>query len=197
MRCTVTVRTDKNRVMESETVVAMDMSLDLLMSDVWALCKVVTESALQLIGQASDAPPKLIGYSDTARRIDPTTLAELNIDYVYGTNVQDALRLARSDCPQRVLFVADTRPSAHLQGNGDPFFMFPPIAETAERTLDEAQLCFSDGIRLDFLLLRPASDFRALASELAKLGGGSVECLSSSRPSAEEVRDFLAFVGLA
>jgi uncharacterized protein with von Willebrand factor type A (vWA) domain len=182
--------------MESETVVAMDMSLDLLMRDTWILCKEVVASALGLIGQAAGSPPKLIGYSETARLVDPATLAELNVEYVYGTNVQDALRLARSQCPQRVLFVADSEPSAHLQDSGDPLFTFPPIAETAERILDEAQLCRSEGIRLDFLLLSPASEFRTLASELAMLSGGGIELLSSTGLPAKEVRDFLTLVNL-
>ncbi len=185
------------RFMESETVVAMDMSLDLLMRDTWTLCKEVAASALQFIGQTAGSPPKLIGYSETARVVDPVALAELNVEYVYGTNVQDALRLARSQCSQRVLFVADSEPSAHLQDGGGPFFMFPPIAETAERTLDEAQLCRSEGIRLDFLLLRPESEFRALASELAAVSGGGVELLSNTSRPAQEVRDFLTLVNLA
>jgi uncharacterized protein with von Willebrand factor type A (vWA) domain len=183
--------------MESETVVAMDMSLDLLLRDTWTLCKEVVASALQLIGDTAGSSPKLIGYSETARLVDPAALSELNVEYVYGTNVQDALRLARSQCPQRVVFVADSEPSAHLQDSGDSFFMFPPIAETAERTLDEAQLCHSEGIRLDFLLLSPASEFRTLASDLAALSGGGVELLSNTSRPAEEVRDFLTLVNLA
>ena len=167
--------------------VAMDMSLDLLMRDTWTLCKEAAASTLQLIDQTAVSPPKLIGYSETARLVDPAALAELNVEYVYGTNVQDALRLSRSQCPGRVLFVADSEPSAHLQDGGGPFFMFPPIAETAERTLEEAQLCRSEGIRLDFLLLGPASAFRTLASELAAVSGGGVGLLSNTRPPAQEV----------
>jgi uncharacterized protein with von Willebrand factor type A (vWA) domain len=166
------------------------------MRDTWILCKEVVASAIGLIGKAAGSPPKLIGYNQTACLVDPAALAELNVEYVYGTNVQDALRLARSQCPQRVLFVADTEPSAHLQDSGDPLFRFPPIAETAERTLDEAQLCRSEGIRLDFLLLNSESDFRPLATELANLSGGGVELLSNTSPPGKEVRDFLTLVNL-
>jgi uncharacterized protein with von Willebrand factor type A (vWA) domain len=187
----------KNRVMESETVVAMDMSLDLLMRDTWTLCKEVVASALQLIGQPAGSPPKLIGYSETARLVDPAALAELNVEYCLRDQRPNALRLARSQCPQPVLLVADAEHSAHLQDSGDPVFMFPPIAETANRTLDEAQLCHSEGIRFDFLLLSPASEFRTLASEFAALSEGGVELLSNTGPPADEVRDFLTLVNLA
>ncbi len=173
----------------------MDMSLDLLMRGLWARCKEVTALAIALLNEDASPSPALIGYSEIAHELEPSEMEALEVDYVYGTNVQHALQLAKSYHPQRVLFVADTEPTAHMVDDRDPFFMSPPIPETAERTLGEAQDCSTVGIRLDFLLLRAESEFRGLASELARECQGTVGTLSGSRDEVE-VQDFLSTVGL-
>ncbi len=121
----------------------------------------------------------LIGFSDYARRMQPTDLAAVGFERVYGTNMHHAFLLARrvlADDPRtvkRVVMVTDGEPTAHLV-EGRSVFHWPPVPETLEATLREAMRLARAGIELDVFLLEDAPGLVAFAERLADLTGGEV-----------------------
>jgi uncharacterized protein with von Willebrand factor type A (vWA) domain len=184
-----------------EVVVAMDMSFELRMQGLWNDCKAVTAMVLESVHDFSGKVPIVVGYSETAQVLDPAALSELELDYVFGTNVQHALQVARyaldkKHGPKRVLSVSEVDPSAHCVTNGDVQFNFPPTEETRRITLNEARACAMAGIRIDILLLTPTSPFEELAKRIASECGGSVTFLSGPKPRRDEIHAFMSDVDM-
>jgi uncharacterized protein with von Willebrand factor type A (vWA) domain len=146
--------------------------------------------------------PAVIAYNEQARFIDAHTLMALDYEAVYGTNLHQALKLARQvmqECEGevRVIVIGDTAPTAHCLPDGSIFFNYPPIAETAQLTLEDAREAYADRrMRVDCLQLRPGSEFRAVAAKLADACGGQVGVLSGPSADTSEVGFFLSLIGL-
>ena len=175
------------------------MSFELRMQGLWNECKAVTAMVLESVHDVSGEVPMVVGYSETAQILDPAALAELELDYVFGTNVQHALQVARNALDEehgrtRVLLVSEVDPSAHCLTNGDAQFNYPPTEETRRITLNEARACAMAGIRIDILLLTPTSPFEKLAKSIAAECGGSVTFLSGSEPMRHEIQAFVSGV---
>ena len=75
----------------------------------------------------------IIGFSDLAREIKPAALPHLSVnEYVYGTNMQHGLMLARRLLARdpgenkQIIIVSDGEPTAHIE-NGRPVFFYPPL----------------------------------------------------------------------
>jgi len=73
--------------MPEAVVVAMDMSFELRTQDLWNDCGAATAVVLESVHDFSSEVPILVGYSETAHILDPAALSELEIDYVFGTNI--------------------------------------------------------------------------------------------------------------
>jgi uncharacterized protein with von Willebrand factor type A (vWA) domain len=186
---------------ELDAVVAIDLSFELSAGDLWAVCRDAATAALDLLAQAGGGPPELIGYSQMARSLSTDDLPGLHHDYTYGTNVHDALRMARRSLdkslrPGRVLFIADTEPTAHVQDDGEPFSSYPPVPETAARTLSAARQSYLAGHRVDVLLLQEGSAFGPLAAEITSACGGALGVLSDAGDRRAEVAAFLSQIGM-
>ena len=181
--------------------VAINMSLDLRMQDFWTDCKAVTTMVVESVRVSSGEEPIVVGYSETAQVLDSAALSELEIDHVYGTNVQHALQVARhaldgAQGSKRVLLVAENDASSHCITNDDVQFDYPPTEETRKITLNEARVCALAGIRIDILLLTPASRFREFAERIASECEGTVSSLSGPQPTIDEVQAFMASTGM-
>jgi uncharacterized protein with von Willebrand factor type A (vWA) domain len=188
--------------MDSSTVLAVDISLDLPMRGLWDACRQAAVMAAGSIRARQGLTPLVIGFNESARWLDISDLADVEYDAVYGTNVQHALSIARyaldgAGAAKRILFIAETEPSSYCDAHGESHFDFPPTPETRRITLNEARACAIAGIRVDLLLLTVDSKFRPLAAEIAKECGGSVETLSGPMPTAEQIEKFLTDVGLS
>ena len=108
----------------------------------------------------------VIAYSEAARSVTIEEAAEPGLDYVYGSNLQHALLIARladrTTGSSRIVLVTYNVPSAHHDSGSDVFFNYPPVPETLEATRREASSAASDGIRIDALLIvRDAADDQA------------------------------------
>jgi uncharacterized protein with von Willebrand factor type A (vWA) domain len=188
--------------MPEAVVVAMDMSLGLLMKDLWDDCKALTAMVHESVRSASGEVPILVGYSETAQILDPSTLSELELDYVYGTNVQHALQVARYALDEergfkRVLLVAEEDASAYCISDDYAQFDYPPTEETRRITLNEARYCATAGIRIDILLLTPTSPFGEFATSIASECDGTVTFLSGQRPRRDEIEAIMSSIGAA
>jgi uncharacterized protein with von Willebrand factor type A (vWA) domain len=181
-------------------VLALDRSLAIAMQQLWevALASAASTAAL-LRGQGNVT---LMGYAETASVLDDERLADLSWDFVYGSNLHGALKLVRellgpADSPKRAIFVAEAQPTAHCLPNGEVFFMFPPVSETAEATLEEARSCSRDDIRVDFLLLRPDAPLRDVADRIAAICHGLVSVHRADQPISITTEEFVRSIGLA
>lgn len=111
----------------------------------------------------------LIAYSEVARTTSLEDILGAGPDFVYGSNLQHALLMARAasrttgSC--RILIVTYSLPSAH-HINGEAFFMEPAMDESLEAARYEARGCHLDGISIDILLIvQDADGERRLALE--------------------------------
>jgi uncharacterized protein with von Willebrand factor type A (vWA) domain len=110
-----------------------------------------------------------IAFSDVASVTSMAEAQEAGPDFVYGSNLQHALLLARAACrsatSNQIILLTYSLPSAH-HVQGRPFFMDPPIAESLEAARTEAQCCAADGIRVNtMLIVENAHPDRSLALE--------------------------------
>ena len=97
--------------------------------------------------------------------IEPEDLPTVSWDYVYGTNLQHGLILARKMLAhqpgtKQIILVTDGEPTAHIVpydgGVGyDVFFNYPPIPETLEVTLAEVMRCTRAGHHHQHFPARP------------------------------------------
>ena len=101
----------------------------------------------------------VIGFSDLAREISPSALPHLSVnEYVYGTNMQHGLMLARrllARSPgenKQIIIVSDGEPTAHIE-NGSPVFFYPPLPETFHKTLLEVKRCTREHIVITTFIL--------------------------------------------
>ena len=95
-------------------------------------------------------------------------------DYVYGTNLQHGLILARKmlahqQGTKQIILVTDGEPTAHVipyeGGVGyDVYFNYPPMPQTLEVTLAEVLRCTRAGITINTFLLDPDRGSRGSSS---------------------------------
>ncbi len=137
----------------------------------------VTEQLLERLARADQA---IITYDEGSRWSSLDELHNQRYSYLYGTNLHEAVALARSSmtAPGRVLIVAHSRPSAHLTASGDTFINFPPVPATVDATASEIARCGVDGIQVDLVVVPPLAgvEVPAWATEIVsavRLTGGS------------------------
>ena len=122
----------------------VDLSFSMVMEGRWGPMK-QTALALSHLVQTrfrQDAL-QIIGFDRTARRLTPVQLAEVEPEWVQGTNLQHALLIAgrhlrrHPDAEPVVLVVTDGEPTAHLAADGSPVFSWPPTRETLRATVGQ------------------------------------------------------------
>jgi hypothetical protein len=118
-------------------------------------CDLVVRSTEELVGRLSRTDPSMIVYDERARWSNLDDLRNQRWAYVYGTNLHEAIALARSSMtsPAHLLIVAHSRPSAHLTSGGEVVINFPPLRETVEATASEIARCRDEGSQVDLLVV--------------------------------------------
>ena len=123
----------------------------------------------------------LAGFSDTARQLTLAELPALNWDrYGMGTNIQDAMRLARTTLAthrgiQRTLILlTDGEPTAHRDQEGRVHFHQPPGPEALTATYAEAHRLSRDGIHLVVCVLSQYFQVVTFAQELTRRAAGDL-----------------------
>jgi uncharacterized protein with von Willebrand factor type A (vWA) domain len=185
------------------TAVVVDRSL-IVPDHIWALFdlrnRVVEEACNQVGGELG----ALIAYSEVARVATVKEASESGPDFVYGSNLQAALALARSAGEAagvtRLVLVTYSLPSAH-DIDGQLFFMEPPIPQSLEAARDEFRVCVSNGVPISLLLLAPdTSGDRAIAltsffRPLAEETGSSVHMVQPGDQVESVVEEILRIAG--
>ena len=109
----------------SATVLLVDLSMSMPMRDNFVPAKKMAMALQTLI--SSQFPRDylgIVGFSEVAREIRPDELPTAMWDYVYGTNLQHALALARrmlahQHGTKQIIVVTDGEPTAHIDDYGE------------------------------------------------------------------------------
>jgi uncharacterized protein with von Willebrand factor type A (vWA) domain len=120
----------------------------------------------------------VVGFSDLAREIPSHALPQLTVnEYVYGTNFQHALMLARRILGRshaenkQVIIVSDGEPTAHME-NGRPVFSYPPLPETFLKTLIEVRRCTQERIVINTFMLESNRQLVRFVDQMTRLNRG-------------------------
>ncbi len=144
---------------------------------------------LQIVGFGLHALPMTVGE-----------LAEVEPDFVQGTNLQHALSIARRhlrrhpDLEPVVLVITDGEPTAHLVEGRDAtesFFQWPPTAETIRATVREVDLLTRSGATINLFMLGEDPGLRRFVEAVARRNGGRVLSPSPDRLGQYVVDDYL------
>jgi uncharacterized protein with von Willebrand factor type A (vWA) domain len=129
----------------------------------------------------------VVGFSDLAREIPPRAISQLSVnEYVYGTNLQHALMLARRILGRthaenkQVIIVSDGEPTAHIE-NGRPVFSYPPLPETFAKTLTEVRRCTLEKIVINTFMLESNHQLVRFVNQMTRLNHGRAFFISPDR----------------
>ena len=160
------------------TVLMLDLSLSMPMRGNFLPAKKVAMALHSLI--STQFPRDYLGvvtFSEVAREIQPERIPEISWDYVYGTNMQHGLvlarrMLARQTGTRQIIMVTDGEPTAHITDQGYPVFNYPPSQATVDRTLTEVRRCTRDGIRLNVFMLDATPYLTRFIEQVTRMNGG-------------------------
>ena len=164
----------------ASTVLLLDLSLSMPMRDNFLAAK---KTAVALHALISSQFPSdylgIVGFSEVARAMRPDQLPEVSWDFVFGTNMQHALLLARRMLAGRsgtrqVIMITDGEPTAHLLPDGEPVFHYPPTPETVEATLAEVVRCTREGIRINTFMLDATPHLQEFVEKMSRINRGRV-----------------------
>ena len=181
----------------SATVFAIDLSLSMAMRDNLVPAKKMVLALTQLI--RSKFPRDfvaIVGFGETAQELRIEDIPALTIDYAYGTNLQHALALSRhlmraERGERQVVVVTDGEPTAHLMDNGEPFFSWPPVRETLERTMAEVLRCTKAGITINTFALDIERSQFPFVEQIARINKGRTFYTSVDELGVYALDDFV------
>jgi uncharacterized protein with von Willebrand factor type A (vWA) domain len=165
-------------LVRSSTVLMLDLSLSMPMRDNFLPAKKVAMALHSLI---STQYPRdflgLVGFSEIARELTPEQLPEVSWDFVYGTNMQHGFllarqMLARQTGTKQIIMITDGEPTAHIDDRGQPFFSYPPVRETVDKTLREVAHCTREGIRINVFMLDATNHLTTFIEKITQMNGG-------------------------
>ncbi|MGB7653408.1 MAG: VWA domain-containing protein [Acidimicrobiales bacterium] len=162
----------------SATVFAIDLSLSMAMRSNLVPAKKMVLALTQLI--RSKFPRDfvaVVGFGERAQELKIEDIPALSIDYNYGTNLQHALALSRhllrnERGERQIVVVTDGEPTAHLTASGEPFFAWPPVRETLDRTMAEVLRCTKAGVTINTFALDIERSQFPFVEQIARVNGG-------------------------
>ncbi|HYJ67489.1 MAG TPA: hypothetical protein VEX15_07475 [Nocardioidaceae bacterium] len=176
----------------------VDLSFSMVQEDRWGPMKQTAIALSHLVSTRfrQDAL-QIIGFDRLARRMSPLQLAQAEPEWVQGTNLHHALLLAgrhlrrHPDAEPVVLIVTDGEPTAHLEGDGMPFFHWPTTAATLHSTVGEVDAMTRLGATLNFFLLGDDPGLARFVDAVARRNGGRVFTPELGRLGEYVVADYL------
>jgi len=139
---------------------------------------------------------QIVGFGLHAQQMSLSELAEVEPDFVQGTNLQHALSIARRhlrkhpDAEPVVLVITDGEPTAHLQ-DAEAVFSWPPTSATIRATVDEVDRLTRFGAKINLFMLGEDAGLRRFVDAIARRNGGRVLTPSPERLGAFVVDDYL------
>ncbi|HEY6538856.1 MAG TPA: VWA domain-containing protein [Candidatus Dormibacteraeota bacterium] len=190
---------EPERSVQTSTVLMLDMSRSMPLRGYFYAAK---KMALALDSLIRTQFPRdtlyVVGFSDYAREISPALLAQLSYsEYVYGTNMQHGLMLARRLLHRhrvgnrQVIIVSDGEPTAHMEG-AHAVFMYPPLPETFQKTLQEVRHCTRDGIVINTFMLESNQYLVQFIKQMTRQNRGRAFFVSPDRLGDYVLVDYVA-----
>ena len=177
----------------------VDLSFSMVQEDRWQPMKQTALALAHLIAtRYRDDALQIVGFDRSARRLTPVELASVEPEWVQGTNLQHALRIAgrhlrrHPEAEPVVLVVTDGEPTAHLAPDGSSFFSWPPTAATVQATVAEVDVLTRLGATLNFFLLGDDPGLARFVDAVARRNGGRVLTPELSRLGEYVVSDYLS-----
>ncbi len=164
-------------VTKSSTVLLLDVSMSMPMRDNFLPAKKVAMALHSLITtQFPNDYFGLVSFGRVARDVKPQLLPELSWDFEWGTNMQHAMLLARTQLEKQtgtkqIIMVTDGEPTAHIEG-GEAIFQYPPSYATIEQTLREVRRCTRSGIRINTFMLDESPYLQDFVTRMMKMNQG-------------------------
>ncbi len=141
---------------------------------------------------------EVIGFNRYARRLTPLQLAEVEPDWIQGTNLQHALILAarhlrrHPDAEPVVLVVTDGEPTAHLAEDGEAQFQWPTTSATLRATVAQVDELSRYGATINTFMLGEDPGLARFVDAIARRCGGRVFTPDIGRLGEYVVADYLA-----
>jgi len=190
---------ESERSVSTSTVLMLDMSRSMPLRGYFYAAK---KMALALDSLIRTQYPRdtlyVVGFSDYAREIGPGMLAQLSYnEYVYGTNMQHGLMLARRLLNRhragnrQIIMVSDGEPTAHMEGT-HAVFMYPPLPETFQKTLQEVRHCTREGIVINTFMLESNQYLVQFVKQLTRQNRGRAFFVSPDRLGDYVLVDYVA-----
>ena len=177
----------------------VDLSFSMIAEGRWGPMK---QTALALAHLVATRFPQdalqIIGFGRHAARLSVEELAGIEPEYVQGTNLQHALRLAgrhvrrHPDAEPVVLVVTDGEPTAHLGAGGVALFSWPPSRATVEATVAEVDQLTRYGCAINVFMLGEDPGLRRFVDAVARRNGGRMFTPSPERLGQYVVADYLS-----
>lgn len=199
----INLEPDDFEVVETEqstrtsTVLMLDLSLSMPMRGNFVPAKKVAMALHALIG--SMYPNDflgIVGFSEVARVIRADELPAASWDYVYGTNMQHGLVLARQMLAgqrgaKQILMITDGEPTAHVNAAGDVVFHYPPLQATVDATLTEVARCTRADITLNSFVLDADPALEEFITAVARFNRGRAFFTNPEELGSFVLLDFL------
>lgn len=140
---------------------------------------------------------QVIGFNRYARRLSPLELAEVEPDWIQGTNLQHALILAarhlrrHPDAEPVVLVVTDGEPTAHLAEDGEAYFQWPTTSATLRATVAQVDELSRYGATINTFMLGDDPGLARFVDAIARRCGGRVFTPDIGRLGEYVVSDYL------
>jgi uncharacterized protein with von Willebrand factor type A (vWA) domain len=140
---------------------------------------------------------QVVGFNRYARRLTPLQLAEVEPDWIQGTNLQHALMLAarhlrrHPDAEPVVLVVTDGEPTAHLAEDGEAQFQWPTTSATLRATVAQVDELSRYGATLNTFMLGEDPGLARFVDAIARRSGGRVFTPDIGRLGEYVVADYL------
>ena len=159
----------------------VDLSFSMIQEDRWGPMKQTALALAHLVSTRfrQDAL-QIIGFDRVARPLTAMQLAEVEPEWIQGTNLHHALLLAgrhvrrHPDAEPVVLIVTDGEPTAHLEQDGSPTFQWPTTPATVRATVGEVDAMTRYGAALNFFLLGDDPGLARFVDSVARRNGGRV-----------------------
>ena len=178
--------------------VCVDLSFSMVMEGRWGPMKQTALALSHLVETRfrQDAL-EIIGFDRSARRLTPVQLADIEPEWVQGTNLQHALMIAarhlrrHPDAEPVVLVVTDGEPTAHIASDGTPVFSWPTTRETLRATVGQVDELSRYGAAVNFFMLGDDPGLARFVDAMARRAGGRVFTPDVSRLGEYVVSDYL------
>ena len=92
---------------------------------------------------------------------------------------------------RQVVVVTDGEPTAHLMENGEPFFSWPPVHETLQKTMAEVLRCTKAGIVINTFALDIERSQFPFVEQISKVNGGRTFYTSVDELGSYALDDFV------